>query len=195
MGLILVGSFTNGALFIFNHHLEFGLLRGRDKKKDAAPDYAAYYPFGVDVFLSQRKIDHIARLVELPVINSSGTFPPPILVVNVQVYILSVFDGSLFCVRKPACLFLFLLAIRGLEGEDVVKAPGTLDPCCGYNLPQFFSLCRQSGLRFQESDDLIICFQFWLKIVEKKLRILNFLKTISQLQSCRAIFKLFPSFC
>jgi hypothetical protein len=126
-------------------HLEFCLLCGRDKKKDAAPNCAAYYPFGVDVFLSQRKIDHIARLVELPVINSSGTFPPPILVVNVQVYILSVFDGSLFCVSKPACLFLFLLAVRALEGEDVVKAPGNLGPCCGYNLPQFFSLCRQSG--------------------------------------------------
>jgi hypothetical protein len=87
-------------------------LRDRDKKKDFAPNYAAYYPFGVDVFLSQRKIDHIARLVELPVINSSGNLPP-ILVVNVQVYILSAFDGSLFCVNKPACLFLFFLAVRG----------------------------------------------------------------------------------
>ncbi|XP_059448417.1 uncharacterized protein LOC132179678 isoform X2 [Corylus avellana] len=68
----------------------------RDKKKDAASDYAAYYPFGVDVFLSQRKIDHIARLVELPVINSSGTFPPPILVVNVQIplYPTALFQGE-----------------------------------------------------------------------------------------------------
>lgn len=49
-----------------------------------APNYAAYYPFGVDVFLSQRKIFHIARLVELPFIEQSGTLPP-ILVVNVQV--------------------------------------------------------------------------------------------------------------
>ncbi|KAG9450441.1 hypothetical protein H6P81_010406 [Aristolochia fimbriata] len=56
----------------------------RDKKKDFAPNYAAYYPLGVDVFLCQRKIDHIARFVELPVTNSSGKFPP-LLVVNVQV--------------------------------------------------------------------------------------------------------------
>ncbi|XP_042982434.1 uncharacterized protein LOC122311811 isoform X3 [Carya illinoinensis] len=55
----------------------------RDKKKDFAPNYAAYYPFGVDVFLSQWKIEHIARFVELPVINSSGNLPP-ILIVNVQ---------------------------------------------------------------------------------------------------------------
>eukprot|EP00257_Ricinus_communis_P016994 XP_015575322.1 uncharacterized protein LOC8287053 [Ricinus communis] len=56
----------------------------RDKKKEFAPAHAAYYPFGVDVFLSPRKIDHIARFVELPVINSSGKLPT-ILVVNVQI--------------------------------------------------------------------------------------------------------------
>ena len=62
-------------------------LTGRDKKKDFAPNHAAYYPFGVDVFLSPRKIDHIARFVELPVISHSGKLPS-ILVVNVQVSLL-----------------------------------------------------------------------------------------------------------
>ncbi|KAK4784772.1 hypothetical protein SAY86_019140 [Trapa natans] len=56
----------------------------RDKKKDFAPNHSAYYPFGVDVFLTQRKIEHIARFVELPPISSSGKLPP-ILVVNVQI--------------------------------------------------------------------------------------------------------------
>ncbi|KAK9116960.1 hypothetical protein Sjap_015907 [Stephania japonica] len=55
-----------------------------DKKKELASNCAAYHPFGVDVFLSPRKIDHIARFVELPIIGSWGKFPP-ILVVNVQV--------------------------------------------------------------------------------------------------------------
>ncbi|KAJ7943552.1 Protein ENHANCED DISEASE RESISTANCE 2 [Quillaja saponaria] len=68
----------------------------RDKKKDFAPNCAAYYPFGVDVFLSQRKIDHIARFVELPVVSSSGKLPP-ILVVNVQVplYPAAFFQGEI----------------------------------------------------------------------------------------------------
>ncbi|KAH8495266.1 hypothetical protein H0E87_018450 [Populus deltoides] len=56
----------------------------RDKKKEFAPNCSAYYPFGVDVFLSPRKVDHIARFVDLPIINSAGNFPS-ILVVNVQV--------------------------------------------------------------------------------------------------------------
>ncbi|KAK9675744.1 hypothetical protein RND81_11G027600 [Saponaria officinalis] len=56
----------------------------RDKKKDFAPNYSAYYPLGVDVFLSPRKIEHIARYVELPAVNSVPGFPP-ILVVNAQV--------------------------------------------------------------------------------------------------------------
>lgn len=56
----------------------------RDKKKDFAPSYAAYYPFGVDLFLSPRKIEHVARFVELPAVNSSAGFPP-LLIVNAQV--------------------------------------------------------------------------------------------------------------
>ncbi|KAF6146177.1 hypothetical protein GIB67_005825 [Kingdonia uniflora] len=56
----------------------------RDKKKEFAQSYAAYYPFGVDVFLTQRKIDHIARFLELPVINTLAKFPH-ILIVHVQV--------------------------------------------------------------------------------------------------------------
>ncbi|KAK2647600.1 hypothetical protein Ddye_015089 [Dipteronia dyeriana] len=56
----------------------------RDKKKDFAPNWAAFCPFGADIFLSQRKIDHIARFVELPVMNLSEDFPS-ILVVNIQI--------------------------------------------------------------------------------------------------------------
>ncbi|KAL3511200.1 hypothetical protein ACH5RR_030601 [Cinchona calisaya] len=56
----------------------------RDKKKDFAPNYAAYYPFGLDVFLSPKKVNHIARFVELPAINYSGELPS-ILVVNAQI--------------------------------------------------------------------------------------------------------------
>ncbi|KAL8137427.1 hypothetical protein V2J09_003428 [Rumex salicifolius] len=67
----------------------------RDKKKDFAPNNAAFYPIGVDVFQSQRKINHIARFVELPPYRSSGEVPP-ILVVNVQVplYPASIFKSE-----------------------------------------------------------------------------------------------------
>ncbi|KAI7726818.1 hypothetical protein M8C21_019515 [Ambrosia artemisiifolia] len=69
----------------------------RDKKKEHAPNYAAYYPFGVDVFLSQRKIDHIARFVELPIVGPSSGELPPILVVNIQVplYPAAFFQGEI----------------------------------------------------------------------------------------------------
>ncbi|KAL2523469.1 hypothetical protein Fot_27392 [Forsythia ovata] len=56
----------------------------RDKKKEFAPNLAAFQPFGVDVFLSPRKIPHIARFVELPAIDTYGEVPP-ILVVNLQI--------------------------------------------------------------------------------------------------------------
>ncbi|KVH97752.1 protein of unknown function DUF1336 [Cynara cardunculus var. scolymus] len=68
----------------------------RDKRKEHAPNYAAYYPFGVDVFLSQRKIDHIARFIELPVVGPSGELPP-ILIVNIQIplYPAAFFQGEI----------------------------------------------------------------------------------------------------
>uniref|UniRef100_A0A7N0T5U8 Protein ENHANCED DISEASE RESISTANCE 2 C-terminal domain-containing protein n=1 Tax=Kalanchoe fedtschenkoi TaxID=63787 RepID=A0A7N0T5U8_KALFE len=56
----------------------------KDKKKDFAPNCAAFYPIGVDIFLSARKIDHVARFVELPAASSYDKLPP-ILVVNIQV--------------------------------------------------------------------------------------------------------------
>ncbi|KAK1374337.1 Protein ENHANCED DISEASE RESISTANCE like [Heracleum sosnowskyi] len=67
----------------------------RDKKKEAASNHAAFSPFGVDVFVSPKKIDHIARFVELPVIESSGLIPP-ILVVNLQIplYPVTIFQNE-----------------------------------------------------------------------------------------------------
>jgi hypothetical protein len=56
----------------------------RDKKKEFAPSGAAFYPLGADLFLSPRKIDHIARFVQIPAINVPGDIPS-ILVVNIQV--------------------------------------------------------------------------------------------------------------
>lgn len=56
----------------------------RDKKKEFAPSGAAFYPLGADLFLSPRKIDHIARFVQIPAINIPGDIPS-ILIVNIQV--------------------------------------------------------------------------------------------------------------
>ncbi|MFS7958820.1 putative protein ENHANCED DISEASE RESISTANCE 2 [Helianthus anomalus] len=61
------------------------LLFYKDKKKECASNQATYYPIGVDVFLSPRKIDHITRLLELPKVESSGKIRH-LLVVNLQVY-------------------------------------------------------------------------------------------------------------
>ncbi|XP_058778738.1 uncharacterized protein LOC131652798 [Vicia villosa] len=56
----------------------------RDKKKEFAPSGAAFYPLGADLFLSPRKIDHIARFVQIPAINIPGDIPS-ILIVNIQI--------------------------------------------------------------------------------------------------------------
>ncbi|CAI0455781.1 unnamed protein product [Linum tenue] len=67
----------------------------RDKKKEPAPECVAFHPFAADIFLSERKIPHIARYVELPTLSAYDEVPA-VLVVNVQVplYPASILHGE-----------------------------------------------------------------------------------------------------
>ncbi|KAE9590394.1 hypothetical protein Lal_00028035 [Lupinus albus] len=67
----------------------------RDKKKEFAPNNAAFYPLGADLFLSPRKVDHIARFIQIPSINVPGDVPS-ILIVNIQIplYPAAIFQGE-----------------------------------------------------------------------------------------------------
>jgi hypothetical protein len=69
---------------------------------------------GADVFLSQKKIDHIARFVELPHVNSAGEIPS-ILIVNIQVPISFVSLTSLLVERccKELSFLVFNHSVYG----------------------------------------------------------------------------------
>ncbi|CAA0820263.1 Protein of unknown function (DUF1336 [Striga hermonthica] len=62
-------------------------LRGdnyfKDKKKSPASNATPYTPFGVDLFTSQKKLNHIAQHLELPTIKAEGKLPQ-MLIVNIQ---------------------------------------------------------------------------------------------------------------
>lgn len=90
----------------------------RDKKKEFAQNCAAYYPIGADVFLSQRKIDHIARFVELPAINPAGDVPS-ILVVNVQVSILFIMHSLLLRIINVCSVQASFYLLTFLDNEII----------------------------------------------------------------------------
>ncbi|XP_072952295.1 uncharacterized protein [Typha angustifolia] len=110
-------------------HVEPGVFRVRganffrDKKKDLAPNHAAYYPFGVDVYLSQQKIKHISRFVDLPITNSSSKFPP-VLVVNIQV---PLYPASLFQNATDGEGLSFVLYFRLSESYLKELSPQFID--------------------------------------------------------------------
>lgn len=95
----------------------------RDKKKGFSQNHAAYYPFGADVFLSQKKVDHIARFVELPLTSLYGKFPP-LLVVNVQI---PLYSPSLFQSENDGEGMSVVLYFRFSESYSKEIAPHFLE--------------------------------------------------------------------
>lgn len=173
------------ALFRITKIWFFLSVFGRDKKKEFAANHAAYIPFGVDVFLSPRKIDHIARFVELPSVDSHGEVPP-LLVVNLQVYISIVRVWNYICHSRIEFEMICGLLTRG---GIILPSQIPLYPAAFFQNENdgpgmnFVIYCKLSE---NYADDLPLHFRENIKVRRRHLRFSN--KQISWKQKAESYF-------